>query len=212
MPRHVTDVESNGNITALQNENIRQFSQHNTLQLFDFEICAYVRFVMKLTFIPKHWSITFFVMKMWTNMSAQGKMKREASGSFSTRILMELYWCDWSSLCYGDTTWKWKEIWEIPHAVRTSAFAVLKFAMLLLEIKHVLKLHFSDWQPSVSKSAKCCRSSQWPIHLQQLLKRTNHKATNGTNGTNSQRIRAGLRIQTLQLLARATKGQSGLCM
>ena len=96
--------------------------------------------------------------------------------------------------------------------METREFAVLKFAMLLLEIKHVLKLHFSDWQPSVSKSAKCCRSSQRPIHLQQHLKRTNHKATNGTNGTNSQRIRAGLRIQILQLLARATKGQSGLCM
>ena len=161
MPRHVTDVESNGNITALKNENKTQFSQHNTLQLFDFENVAKG---CVLTFIPKHWSITFFVMKMWTNMSAQGKMKREASGSFSTRILMELYWSDWSSLCYGGTTWKWKEMQEIPHAVRTSAFAVLKFAMLLLEIKHVLKLHFSDWQPSVSKSAKCCLKGCPPIH------------------------------------------------
>ena len=41
----------------------------------------------------------------------------------------------------------------------------------------------------MSKSAKCCRSSQWPVHLQQLLKRTNHTAT--TYGTNSQIIRAG---------------------
>ena len=30
-----------------------------------------------------------------TKMSAQGKMKREASGSFSTKILMGLYWPHW---------------------------------------------------------------------------------------------------------------------
>jgi len=27
----------------------------------------------------------------WARMSAQGKIKREASGSFSTKILIELY-------------------------------------------------------------------------------------------------------------------------
>ena len=115
--------------------NIATISQHNTLQLFDFENCGFaaktfLESALKTpspTCLPKAAAASLHESS-WSCIGPTAQ-------SFSTES---------SSLCYGDTTWKWKEMQEIPHAVRTSTFAVLKFPTLLLEIKHVLKLHFSD--------------------------------------------------------------------